>query len=65
MFARGHPQPSYVLLLGRELCWWVFWPEQRWSLKQSEGRLFIGWGAVLSCPVVMGYISVTPWETLC
>lgn len=26
------------VLLGRELCWWAFWPEQRWGLRKSEGK---------------------------
>ena len=26
------------VLLRRELCWWAFWPEQRWGLRKSEGK---------------------------
>lgn len=53
------------VLLRRELCWWAFWPEQRWGLRKSEGKdPAVGGGAVLSCPAVMGYNCVTPWETL-
>lgn len=65
MFGCGHPQPTWCLAGEGALLVGLLAGAEVGSEEVRRQRPCSGVGAVLSCPAVMGYNCVTPWETLC